>query len=234
MARFARAVAVGCAHHITQRGVNRQRVFYTDCDRRTYLELLTVASSRSRLRIVAHCLMDNHVHLVAVPEEPTSMATALRSTHGRYAAYLNARKARSGHLWQNRYYSCALDENHVRTAIRYVERNPVRAQFTEKPEDYRWSSAAAHLGLCTAPPVLDCSVVVEIGGVADWRALLAEPEELTAIRALQRSTFSGRPLGRESFVEKLERQLDRTLVSRQGARMDLYPDTLDVSGYTTP
>lgn len=221
MARFARAVAVNCAHHITQRGVDRQRVFYTDADRRTYLALLASASENARLRVLAYCLMDNHVHLVAIPEEATSLAVALKSTHGRYAAYCNARKGRSGHLWQNRYYSCALDEAHLRAALRYVERNPVRAQLVERVQDYRWSSAAAHLELCERPALLDATFPAQLGGAGGWRALLAEPEELTLIRNLQRGTFSGRPAGSDSFVKALEQTLERKLLPRQGVRNDL-------------
>ena len=87
--------------------------------------------------------MPNHVHLVAVPDASDSLANALRRAHGRYAMYLNARRGRSGHLWQNRFYSCALDGAHLAVALRYVERNPVRAGLAESVEQYRWSSAAA-------------------------------------------------------------------------------------------
>jgi len=72
MARFARAVAVGAAHHITQRGVDQQRVFFTDADRHTYLDCLQTYSAQARLRILAYCLMSNHIHLVAIPDEPQS------------------------------------------------------------------------------------------------------------------------------------------------------------------
>ena len=93
MPRFARAVAVGVAHHITQRGIDHQRVFFTDADRLTYLDCLETYCAQARLRILAYCLLSNHIHLVAVPEEPSSLAIALRRTHGRYALYLNARRA---------------------------------------------------------------------------------------------------------------------------------------------
>ena len=105
MARFSRAIAVGAAHHITQRGVDQQRVFFTDADRHTYLDCLQTYSAQARLRILAYCLMSNHIHLVAIPDEPQSLAMALRRTHGRYALYLNSRRHRVGHLWQNRFYS---------------------------------------------------------------------------------------------------------------------------------
>ncbi len=87
MFRFARAVAVGVAHHITQRGIDRQRVFFTDADRLTYLDCLETYGVQARLRVLAYCLLSNHIHLVAVPEEPASMAVALRRTHSRYALY---------------------------------------------------------------------------------------------------------------------------------------------------
>jgi putative transposase len=232
MARFARAVVVDVAHHITQRAVDRQRVFFTDSDRLTYLDGLTTYSRQARLRILAYCLMSNHVHLVAVPEEPDSLAVALRRAHGRYALYLNARRRRVGHLWQNRFYSCALDESHLWVALRYVERNPVRANLAIRPEQYRWSSAAAHCGLVKPAGLLDCEFHTAAGGVERWRALLAEPEELMAIRALQRGTFTGRPVGDADFVAALERQLGRPLVSHQGRRTDLEIRTAASQGRT--
>jgi putative transposase len=175
MARFARAVAVGCAHHITQRGIDRQRVFFTDADRRTYLDLLGAYARQARLRVLAYCLMDNHIHLLAVPDEPASLAVALRRAHGRYALYLNARRRRTGHLWQNRFYSCALDERHLWIALRYVERNPVRASLVTRAEKYEWSSAAAHLGLTPANELLDGAFHQQAGGAPRWAGLLAEP-----------------------------------------------------------
>jgi putative transposase len=222
MSRFPRAVAVGVANHITQRGVDHQRVFFTDGDRRTYLECLTTYAVEARTRILAYCLMDNHIHLVAIPEEPRSLAIALRRAHGRYSLYLNARRRRSGHLWQNRFYSCPLDEQHLWIALRYVERNPVRANLVARPEQYAWSSAAAHLGLTDPPEMLDLPFHAEAGGPQRWAALLAEPEELIDIRALQRGTFSGRPLGSDEFVIALEQTLHRPLRSHQGQRPQQY------------
>jgi len=218
MARFARAVAVGVAHHITQRGVDRQRVFFPSADGRTYLECLATYSAQARARILAYCLMDNHIHLVAVPDEPHSLAVALRCAHGRYARYRNARRNRTGHLWQNRFYSCPLDQRHLWIALRYVERNPVRANLVARPEQYCWSSTAAHLGSARTPEFLDWEFHAETGGAERWAALLAGPEELIDIRALQSGTFTGRPVGEPGFIASLEELPGRPLASRQGQR----------------
>ena len=88
--------------------------------------------------------MPQHVHLIAVPKRQDSLAMLLRRVHGRYAQYFNARAGRSGHLWQNRFFACMLDEEHLWTALSYVDRNPVRAGMVRWAADYRWSSAAAH------------------------------------------------------------------------------------------
>lgn len=218
MPRLARAIAVGFPHHITQRGTDRQQVFFTHADREVYLELLRTSASQAQLRILAYCLMPNHIHLVAIPDEPDSLSVALRRTHGRYANYLNVRRGRTGHLWQNRFHSCALDGAHLALALRYVERNPVRAGLAAQVEEYPWSSAAAHLAGHDPRNILDMAFWQDRGGAEDWRSLLAAPEELLAIRLLQRGTFTGRPVGNANFVNRLETQLDRKLRPRQGIR----------------
>ena len=217
---MARAVALGVPHHITQRGTDHQRVFFTDTDRNVYLDLLRTAAEHARLRVLAYCLMPNHVHLVAIPDEPQALAVALRRAHGRYAHYLNARRDRSGHLWQNRFFSCALDHKHLFVALSYVERNPVRALLVEAPEQFRWSSAEAHLGGEDPRGLLDMAFWREVGGAARWRRLLATPEELAMMRSLQRGTFSGRPVGDEAFVAGLEAELKRTLRPHQGVHFE--------------
>ena len=105
--------------------------------------------------LLAWCLMTNHIHLIALPERGDSLSVALRRVHGRYAQYYNARHARSGHLWQDRYFACSLGPGHLWAALVYVEMNPVRAKLVERPGDYRWSSAAAHLGKPDASRMVD-------------------------------------------------------------------------------
>ena len=126
MPRSARIVIPDCAHHVTQRGNNRQDVFFVDEDREVYLKYLLDASGRFGLRIEGYCLMTNHVHLVATPYYETSLAEAMKRTNQLYAQYVNRMHRRSGHLWQNRFFSCTLDENHFQRALVYIERNPVR------------------------------------------------------------------------------------------------------------
>jgi len=131
MPRVARVVIPNLAHHLTQRGNNRQAVFFTDDDRRFYLDLLGDMARAEGVEIVAWCLMTNHGHLIAVPAEPAALERAVGQTHWRYAQAINRLHVRSGHLWQGRFFSCPLDDEHLVAAVRYVERNPVRGRWLQ-------------------------------------------------------------------------------------------------------
>ena len=180
MARCCRTVVPGVAHHCTQRGTDKRKVFFTDADRGVYLELLKEHSAEAGLRMLAYCLMPNHVHLVAVPERLDSLGVVFRRVHGRYAQYLNVRRGRSGHLWQNRFFSCALDGDHLSAALRYVERNPVRAGLVAEAESYIWSSARAHL-TGNRNALLDREFWEESGGISSCRGLGCWPNVKSSI-----------------------------------------------------
>jgi putative transposase len=132
MPRVARLVVEGVAHHVTQRGNRRQDVFFSDEDRKRYLAWLKDYADRYGLRVLAYCLMTNHVHLVLLPLTRDCLYRALQTTHMRQSQYVSFYQGWSGHLWQGRYYSTALDELHEWAAVRYVEQNPVRAGLVER------------------------------------------------------------------------------------------------------
>ena len=81
MPRVARLVIPNCPHHITQRGNNRQDVFFVDDDRRAYLEFLRERCETYGVRILGYCLMVNHVHLIVVPDDEDALAKAIGRTH---------------------------------------------------------------------------------------------------------------------------------------------------------
>jgi putative transposase len=95
-----------------QRGNHQQTVFFGDASRKFYLDALRDYCSRHSVRITGYCLMGNHVHILAVPERPDGLAKALGGAHNDYARWLHLHRRQSGHLWQNRFYSCPLDEAH--------------------------------------------------------------------------------------------------------------------------
>jgi len=147
MPRRARVVFEGVVHHITQRGNYRQNVFEDDSDKRKYVEFIREYSQKYGMKIYAYCLMSNHVHFIAAPLKEDSLAMTFKYSNMRYSSYFNKKNKRSGHLWQGRFYSCPLHFEHALEALRYVERNPVRARMVELPWEYLWSSARERVGL---------------------------------------------------------------------------------------
>ena len=212
MPRVARIVVPDCPHHVTQRGNNCQDVFFVDDDRRAYLEILAEQSQRFGLTVHGYCLMTNHVHLIATPRSAESLARAIGRTHWIYAQYINRFHGRSGHLWQNRFHSCGLDARHFRSAMIYVERNPVRAKMVRMARRYPWSSAAAHCGRKDTSGMLDMDKWRRICQDADeWERILAAGDDKAMGDKLRIWTSCGRPLGSDSFVSKLEKVLGRRL-----------------------
>ena len=212
MARYARCILPELAYHVTQPGTNRQRVFFSTAHRKTYLSLIARHQQDAGVRVLAYCLMSNHVHWVVIPERADSLAVLFRRVHGAYAQAVNAGLGRSGHLWQNRFFSCPLSEQHLGIALRYVEANPVRAGLAQRPEDYRWSSAAVHLGYGGADPsgVLDLGFWERAGAAGTWREMHASRDGEHQLNLLRRCTYAGRPFGDEDFVVRLEEHFQRT------------------------
>ena len=202
MARMARIVIPGCPHHVIQRGNRRQNVFFTDKDRQYYLDLLHRYAQESGLSFWAYCLMDNHVHLIAVPKEEGSLASGIGEVHRKYTRMVNFREGWRGYLWQGRFSSYPLGENYLYAAIRYVELNPVRAGIVKSAQDYPWSSAKAHI-LKEKDPLLSDSFVIE--EIQDWSAYLNSDSENTHSNLFRQHSRSGRPLGSDAFITRLEK-----------------------------
>jgi len=217
MSRVARIVAPGFPHHVTQRGNRRADVFEVDADYRAYLGFLRQYAEKRGLSIWAYCLMTNHIHLVAVPAREESLGAALRDAHTVYAMYFNSRTALPGHVWQGRFFSCPLDERHLWAAVRYIERNPVRAGLVARAEAYAWSSAPAHCGFKTDGLLSD--EFPPKGVIEDWSAWLQEGQkDDEAEERIRRQTRTGRPCGSSTFLDHLENLLQRTVRPKKGGR----------------
>ena len=182
-----------------------------DEDRLAYLELLREQCEKYGARVLGYCLMTNHVHLVVVPSKEDSLNLAVGRTHFIYSQYVNRLHNRSGHLWQGRFHSCPMDDGYTVTAMRYLERNPVRARMTRVPWTYRWSSAAAHTGGADPLHLLDMEAWNDLVPGINWKEMLTEGDDKDAVAALRLNTQTGRPLAGDSFLSKLEHALGRRL-----------------------
>ena len=106
---------------------------------------MTAQLKRHAVDCCAYCLMLNHVHFILTPSDESGLARAVGEAHRRYTAFICARGRWTGHLFQARFGSVAMDEDHLMAAFRYVALNPVKAKLVSKAEDWPWSSAGAHI-----------------------------------------------------------------------------------------
>jgi len=162
--------------------------------------------------------MSNHVHLVAIPGAVESLALAFGQAHSQYSLEQNRQQARSGHIWQGRFFSCPLESDRLLSAMRYVELNPVRAGMTADAWGWRWSSARAHTSPQTHDELLDWpwfkwmeEARLGVWSYADWKAILLTAESPEEVDGMRRATKLGEPLGSDEFVRDLEAKAGRRL-----------------------
>lgn len=216
MPRIARVVAPNYPHHVTQRGTNRTNIFTDDDDRKYFLQCLKDSAAKTKTKIWVYCLMDNHFHLLLVPEKEQGLGKCLHGVTFKYAQYFNQKYKRSGRLWENRFFSCIVDKDeYLWIVARYIERNPVRARIVERAEDWGWSSALFHIN----------GGGREFPGIHDWlgesermeyRRFIADEEK--DMERIRKNTSTGRPLGDIKFVERVEDILGKALKPKKGGR----------------
>ena len=119
MSRLARLIVPGYPHHVTQRGNRRAPVFFEDGDYALYRDLLAERCRKASVACWAYCLMPNHVTSILVPSTADGLARAIGETHRQYTGFVNARARWTGHLFQGRFSSVVLDEEHLMLAARY-------------------------------------------------------------------------------------------------------------------
>jgi putative transposase len=186
-------------------------VFFSDGDRAEYVKQLSQQGRRFGVEYIAWCLMTNHVHLIAVPEEEKSLALGVGEAHRRYTRYVNFREGWRGYLFQGRFHSFPLEGSYLLGAVRYVLRNPVRAGLVKKPWDYRWSSAKWFVGKRKGDPLAVPSDM--LADITDRRSFLLQEED--SLAEFRQHARTGRPLGDEPFLIHLEELTGRALRPRR-------------------
>lgn len=198
MPRIARIVVEGYPHHIIQRGNNRQTVFFDNEDRHLYLGLLKKYSRECGSKVHAYCLMDNHVHMLITPECSDSLARTMQKLSLRFTQHVNKKHKRTGRLWECRFHSSVVDrEGYLWAVCRYIERNPVRAQIVNKPSQYEWSSANRVRKVDFIESILDDT---QRQAYIDYTNTQEDEEQN---RIISKSTYSGRPIGSEKFINQI-------------------------------
>ncbi len=207
MARLSRIVVPDLPHHVSQRGNRQQVLFVEPADCELYRDLLAERCHANAVSCWAYCLMPNHVHLILVPSRPDGLAKAVGEAHRRYTAFVNTRARVTGHLFQGRFASRAMDERHLMAAARYLALNPVRAGLVRSPADWRASSVPSHLSGRDDALVSVAPLLQRAPHFADL--FQPGPDDAAAQGLFESGEATGRPLGDEAFLERIEAQLHR-------------------------
>lgn len=210
MPRHSRIVIPNIPHHVTQRGNYRQNIFESNSDYEKYSLWVNEYAAKYKLEVLAYCLMSNHVHFIVVPSKEDALARVFNTIHMRYAQYVNKKLKATGHLWQGRFFSCVLDEEHLYRAIRYVETNPVRIKAVKKAWLYKWSSAGLHVNEGEYGPIKLTAARLEWMSKEKWKDYLGEADE-DMCKEMRLKTSRGLVVGEGSFIQKLEKRLGRSL-----------------------
>lgn len=224
MPRQPRLHLPGVPTHVTQRGVNRCAIFVDDTDRRHLYQLLRDTMNERNIAVHAYVFMGNHFHLLLTPPQGDALPTAMRRIGQCYVQAFNLRHRRCGPLWQGRFKSCLVDsERYLMEVYRYIELNPVRAAMVACPEQHRWSSIHANLGLIDDPMVRPhpCFLAINndratrAAAYREWLQQGVRQESLEHIRAhLQQE----RVMGDAKFQAMVEKALGRPVQTRPRGR----------------
>lgn len=176
MPRRRRYVVSGYPFHVTNRGVERRRLFFEEAQYQDFLLLLRLGKERHEVSILGLCLMPNHFHLVAQPRQNGALSAYLHWVQGLYSRDLRDRTQTRGygHVFQQRFWSGPItDAWHLMNVLRYVEANPVAAQLVKHAQDWPWSSLA--LRQSATASLLD---PLPIGLPPNWTEMVnAAPDE---------------------------------------------------------
>ena len=224
MARQPRLTVPGYAHHIIQRGNNRQAIFGSTGDYQLLLDLLQEHSEKQKVAVHAYVLMSNHFHLLATPETVEGIPQMMQAVGRRYVRTFNLRHQRTGTLWEGRYRSTLIQtERYLLACMAYIDLNPVRAGMVADPADYPWSSHQHYIGRRQDKLVTPHGLYWEMGNTpfardqsyADMvRAGIGQDQQ----RALTDSVLRGWALGEPDYVAELQRRTERRVAKGQPGR----------------
>jgi len=215
MPRQPRVIMPGFAHHIVQRGNNRNWVLSEDIDKLYFLKKMREYSQRYEIRVAAYSIMSNHVHLQMYPVYEEGLIVCLKLLFQSYSQHINRMYGQSGKVWENRYKMSLVDPAHEWNVAKYIELNPVRAGMVRHADDYLFSSCRGNLGKTFDVNISHDIINKDILGYAQFLDKGIDTETLEHIR---KSLHQEKVFGTTAFVDRMESVFGRVLRIRRRGR----------------
>jgi putative transposase len=198
-------------YHALNRGNRRETVFHRSADYDAFVEAMSDARKRLPVDIVAYCLMPNHFHLVLRPQGDGELGRWMQGLLTAHAQRYHRHYHTTGHVWQGRFKAFPVqDDAHLATVVRYVERNPLRAELVDRAEHWKWSSLA---GWLRGDPLVSRDFPHLRG--RDWLSRIHKPLAAADLDRLRRSVSRGTPFGADAWT--------RLTVARLGLESTVRP-----------
>ncbi len=197
MPRTARATPGGYCYHVLNRGNRRAEVFHSADDYAAFGALLRRACARVPMRLLGYCLMPNHFHVALWPSGDRDVSRWMQWLLTAHVQGYRTAYRSTGHVWQGRFKCFPIaDDEHLLAVLRYIERNPLRANLVARAEDWPWSS----LPVWADPPRLPFLDPGPVPRPADWAAYVNRPHTEAELRRLRYSVQREAPYGGEDWV----------------------------------
>jgi putative transposase len=195
----------GICYHVLNRGNGRQEVFRKDGDYEAFLKALAHACIEVPMPVLGFCLMPNHFHLVVLPSADGDLSRWMHWVLNTHVRRYHQHYHSSGHIWQGRFKAFPVEQDeHLLTVLRYVERNPLRAQLARRAELWRWSSARYWQDQEQRPSYL---AVGPVRRPANWLAWVNQALTAAELEGLRRCLARGAPYGGVTWVAKTAERL---------------------------
>ena len=199
MPRTARSIAAGVCYHVINRGNNRETVFREPREFDAFLELMNRAQARLHIDVLAVCLMPNHFHMVVRPAAAGDLAEWFHWLLTSHAWRHHQKCGSSGRIWTGRFKAFPVqDDGYLRTVIRYVERNALRANLVARAESWPWGSLRWRLARTPRFLLSSSPGTLSFG----WRDFVNEPQTATELAQLRLCVNRGRPYGELGWVQQ--------------------------------
>ena len=219
MPRTGRIVLPNYPHHVYQRGHDRNIVFVCDADYQYYLSNLSRFKAEFGVKVYAYCLMTNHVHLLLQPSDKHGLSLLMKRLAGRQTRYRNKKEERRGTLWEGRFKSSPVDSSqYLKTCIRYIELNPVRAKMVVTADEFAWSSCHARLknNVQFLDPIPGLDITDE--EPKKYLQFIAGAVEQSQLKLIREAVHRGQLTGGVSFVDQIDRAIGRRIEYRKPGR----------------
>jgi putative transposase len=205
MPRISRGIAGGYIYHVLNRGNGGQRVFHKNDDYRSFVSLISEATSNIPIKIFGYCIMPNHFHFVLMPINSEDLSHWMQWLMTSHVRRYHCHYGTSGHVWQGRFKSFLVQEdNHLLTVLRYVEGNPVRSNIVSSAMDWPWSSFRKRLQNVKDSLLSDPPLVLP----PDWQNFVDEPLTPMEIEKFAVSLRRQRPFGLPEWQTRICKEMD--------------------------